>query len=200
MMDAQAWDERYAASELVWSAGPNRFVAEVCGDLPPARMIDVAAGEGRNALWFAEKGWAATAVDYSQVALDKAKAAAERRGVELETQVVDLNEFVPEPGGFELVVVAYLHLPPDQLDPILSRAGEAVAPGGVFFLIGHDVTNLADGYGGPQNEAVLTSPTSVVAAIGDGFEIERAEVIDRAVDTDDGPCIAKDTLVLAHRR
>ena len=70
-MDARAWDDRYAASELVWSREPNQFVAAELADLPPGRAVDLAAGEGRNAIWLASRGWSATAVDFSQVALDK---------------------------------------------------------------------------------------------------------------------------------
>ena len=77
-MDADAWDERYAAAELVWSREPNQFVAAELADLPPGTAVDLAAGEGRNAIWLAARGWAATAVDFSQVALDKgARLAAE---------------------------------------------------------------------------------------------------------------------------
>jgi 2-polyprenyl-3-methyl-5-hydroxy-6-metoxy-1,4-benzoquinol methylase len=63
-MDAQAWDERYTASELLWSATPNQFVAAELSDLAPGRAVDLAAGEGRNALWLAERGWHVTAVDF----------------------------------------------------------------------------------------------------------------------------------------
>ena len=70
-MDADAWDQRYAASELVWSQEPNQFVAAELADLPPGTAVDLAGGEGRNAIWLASRGWSATAVDFSQVALDK---------------------------------------------------------------------------------------------------------------------------------
>ncbi len=70
-MDSRAWDERYAASELVWSSTPNQFVAAEVADLTPGRALDLAAGEGRNALWLAERGWQVTAVDFSLVGLDK---------------------------------------------------------------------------------------------------------------------------------
>ena len=72
-MDAEGWDERYAGSELVWSAEPNRFVAEVCAELSPGRALDLAAGEGRNAIWLASRGWTVTAADFSQAGLDKGK-------------------------------------------------------------------------------------------------------------------------------
>ena len=73
MSELQKWDDRYAASELVWSAGPNLFVEELCRDLAPGRSIDLAAGEGRNAVWLAEQGWDSTAVDFSAVGLAKAE-------------------------------------------------------------------------------------------------------------------------------
>ncbi len=75
-MDAEAWDERYAATELVWSAGPNQFVEAECADLPPGSALDLAAGEGRNAIWLARRGWRVTASDFSQVALDKGRQVA----------------------------------------------------------------------------------------------------------------------------
>lgn len=198
-MDAIRWNERYREQELVWSATPNQFVAQLCRDLPPGRAIDLAAGEGRNAIWLAELGWDATAVDFSDVAIAKARQIAERRGVAITTEVADLDDYVPEPGGYDLVLVAYLQLPDERLTPILRRAAAAVAAGGTLLLVNHDLANLTDGYGGPQQADVLTTPEQVVAALGDGFTIERAEVVERHVDTADGPRTALDTLVLARR-
>jgi SAM-dependent methyltransferase len=198
-MDADTWNQRYAATELMWSAGPNLFVEQLCRDLTPGRSIDLAAGEGRNAIWLAEQGWDSTAVDYSEVAIDKARQIAEARGVTVTTEVADLTAYEPTPGGYDLVVVAYLHLPDEQLTPILGRAAAAVAPGGTFVLVCHDRDNLERGYGGPQHPDVLTSPDQVVAAIDTQLRVERAEVAERHVQTDDGERIALDTVVLARR-
>ena len=198
-MDSSQWNDRYREQELVWSAGPNQFVEAICAPLAPGRSIDLAAGEGRNALWLAERGWDSTAVDFSDVALGKAQAIAERRGVRLTTEVADLATYVPEPSGYDLVVVAYLQLPAAELDPILGRAAAAVAPGGTFVLINHDLANLDGGYGGPQSAAVLSTPEQVVAAVGDTVVIERAEVVERHVGTPDGRRTALDTLVVARR-
>lgn len=198
-MDAAAWDERYAASERVWSAGPNEFVEQVCGALAVGRAIDLAAGEGRNALWLASRGWDATAIDFSSVAIDRARATAAERDIALRTEVVDLETYVPQAAGYELVLIAYLHLPAVVWRPVLERAAAAVAPGGRLVIVGHDRTNLEHGVGGPQDAAVLTSPDDIVAVISPDLEVERAEVVDRAVSTDDGPRVAKDTLVVAVR-
>lgn len=198
-MDAQTWNQRYSDTELMWSAGPNLFVEQLCRDLTPGRSIDLAAGEGRNAIWLAEQGWDSTAVDYSDVAIDKARQIAAKRGVTITTEAADLTEYEPTPGGYDLVVVAYLQLLDEQLTPILDRAAAAVAPGGTFVLVCHDRDNLERGYGGPQHPDVLTTPAQVVAAIGDRLTVERAEVAERHVQTDDGERVALDTLVLARR-
>ncbi|HSR26355.1 MAG TPA: class I SAM-dependent methyltransferase, partial [Candidatus Eisenbacteria bacterium] len=114
-MDAGHWDERYAAKELVWSAEPNVFVAEATADLPAGRALDLAAGEGRNALWLAERGWRVTAVDFSQVALDRASALARERAIRppgsFATLRADLLDYVPPAQAYDLVLVVYLQLP-----------------------------------------------------------------------------------------
>ena len=176
------------------------FVEQHCRDLPPGRAIDLAAGEGRNAIWLAERGWDSTAVDYSSIAIDKARQIAERRNVSISTAVADLAGYVPTPGGYDLVVIAYLQLVDAELTPILHKAAEAVAPGGKLVLVSHDLSNLESGYGGPQHPAVLTTPDQVVTAIGDELTIELAEVAERHVETDDGQRVALDTLVVAGRQ
>lgn len=198
-MDAAAWDDRYRDSELVWSAGPNMFVEQHCRELPPGSSIDLAAGEGRNAIWLAERGWDSTAVDYSSIAIDKARQIAERRGVSITAAVADLTTYGPTPGGYDLVVIAYLQLVDDELTPILRRAADAVAPGGKLVVVSHDLSNLESGHGGPQHPAVLATPDQVVAAVGGDLTIEVAEVAERHVQTDEGERVALDTVLVARR-
>ncbi|MFO8076792.1 MAG: class I SAM-dependent methyltransferase [Egibacteraceae bacterium] len=200
-LSPEDWDTRYAGRELVWSARPNAFVvAEVERLAPtPGRALDLGAGEGRNAVWLAERGWAVTATDFSPVGLDKARALAEARGVELTLVEADATQPAPGPAPFDLVVVAYLQLPAAALEAALGHAAAAVAPGGTLIAVGHDADNLARGHGGPPDPAVLWSAEQVAAAL-DGLTVERAGQVTREVATDDGPRQAIDTLVTAHRR
>ena len=157
------WDARYAQKELLWTAQPNRlFAAEVAG-IEPGRALDVACGEGRNAVWLAEQGWRVTGVDFSEVALGKAAELARARGVEVEWVAADVLAHEPPPGAFDLVAVLYLQLPHDELARALRRAARAVAPGGALIVLGHDTRNLTDGYGGPRDASVLFTPADVVA-------------------------------------
>lgn len=96
-MDAEAWDERYRDAELVWSVGRNRCLVEETVGMPPGRALDVACGEGRNALWLAEQGWLVTATDFSPVGIDKAGTLADPARIDLDLQVADATE--PAPAG-----------------------------------------------------------------------------------------------------
>lgn len=195
-VNAAGWDERYAQKELVWSIDANQFVERHLSDLTPGSAIDLAAGEGRNALWLASRGWSVTAVDFSSVAIERGRRLAEERGVTgVEWVVGDALSWEP-PAPVDLVVISYLQLPTDERLAAIRRAAGWVAPGGTFFVIAHDQSNVESGYGGPQSVEVCWTPDEVVAEL-DGFDISIAEVAERPVDTDDGPRVALDTLLVA---
>ena len=192
------WNARYAQKELVWTAEPNRLLAAEAAGLEPGRALDVACGEGRNAVWLAERGWQVTAVDFSDVALGKGARLAESRGVEVDWVVADVLEYEPQREAFDLVLVLYLQLLHDDLRRVLRHAGDAVGPRGTLFVLGHDTTNLVDGYGGPRDAAVLFTPEDVIGGL-DGLVVERAEKVGRTVSLADGEAVAIDALVRAVR-
>jgi SAM-dependent methyltransferase len=192
MTDRQRmWDERYAASERVWSATPNAEVARIVRGWTPGRALDLGAGEGRHAMWLASLGWRVTAVDFSTVGLAKGEAEAARRGVRIDWVVADARSWHPAgPTGFDLVLVAYLHLS----DNVLSRATSWLAPGGALVVVGHALRNLTEGVGGPSDAALLHTPEQLRAA-AEGLDIERCEEIVRVTDAGD----AIDAVLVARR-
>lgn len=200
-MDAETWNRRYAEKDFVWTVKANRFLVEEAADLAPGRAIDLAAGEARNAVWLAERGWTAHAVDFSEAGLDKGRQLAEARNVadRLTFEVADLTVYEPAAQAYDLVAVFYLQMVQERLAPILARAARAVAPGGTFLLVAHDADNLAHGHGGPQRPEVLMTADQVVAALGGELEIAKAARVERPVETADGVKIALDCLVRARR-
>ena len=195
-MRREDWDRRYAKVENLWSAKPNRFLVREVESLAPGRALDLACGEGQNAIWLASLGWRVDAVDYSTVAIAKARARSEREGVEVDFRERDLVEYQPEPDAYDLVLLLYLHLPADEHRLVLSRAARALAPGGTLVLVGHDLLNATEGVGGPSDNSLLYTPDDIAAEL-DGLEIEKAERVFRDVAGADRDAI--DCLVRARR-
>ena len=175
------WDERHAAQEPIESSEPDPTLLDGVGGLAPGRAIDLGAGDGRNAVWLASRGWDVTAVDFSQVAIGRGRALAAVAGAHVMWELADLLEWTPGGRSYDLVMLFFIHLPPDERRDVYTRAAAAVAPGGTLLVVGHDRTNIADGVGGPQDPDVLITPGEVAAALP-GFRIDRAETVRRAPD------------------
>lgn len=193
-MEAADWDERYRSSDRLWSVTPNLFVSDRLAQQKPGRGLDLASGEGRNAIWLAERGWAMTAVDFSDVASSRGAAQSDL----VEFVVGDIMAWEPE-GRFDLILVAYLHLMPPDFEKVIRTSREWLAPGGELFLIGHDVSNIEDGYGGPPVLEILWSVPDLLTWL-DGMTVIEAQVVRRPVETDEGRVFARDALVRVRSR
>ncbi len=199
-MDHHDWDDRYATADYVWKAEPNRFLPEQAAGLRVGRALDLACGEGRNAVWLAEQGWETTGVDFSEVGLDKGRRLAAERQVEVDWVRADATTWQPPADGYDLVVVFYLQLPAKQRRRALAVAVRALAPDATLLVVAHDSANLAGGTGGPQNPSVLYGPGDVLADLEDldvGLEVERAETVERTVEGAERPAL--DCLVRVRR-
>ena len=180
------WDERHAAHEPIESSEPDPTLLDEIGALSPGRAVDLGAGDGRNAIWLARRGWDVTAVDFSQVAIDRGRALAAAAGVHVHWELADLLEWAPGDRSYGLVVLFFIHLPPGERHEVYARAAAAVAPGGMLLIVGHDRTNIADGVGGPQDPDLLITPSEVAADLP-GFRIDRAETVRRGPGLGRGP-------------
>jgi SAM-dependent methyltransferase len=205
-MDADTWNARYASRpDLEWGAGPNAWVAAQMLGARPGRALDLGAGEGRNAIWLAQRGWSATAVDFAEAGLDKGRTL-ERAVAGIGTPPVtwvcaDVTTYVPPVAGFDLVLLAYLHLPTGLRRTVVRHAAAALAPGGTLLIIGHDSSNLTDGIGGPQDPALLFTPRDILSDLHalPGLVVELADTIHRPVSTPAGSRDALDAVVRISR-
>jgi SAM-dependent methyltransferase len=199
-MDAEGWNDRYRTADLVWGTEPNRFVRRLCERLPVGDALDIACGEGRNALWLARLGWRVHGVDYSDVAIERARTltAAEPEAIRLHVswQVSDVTVEPPRPDRYDLAIVSYVHIEPHEIDAMLRAAARSVRASGRLVVVGHDRRNLAEGVGGPQDAERLYVPDDLAAiAAEEGLAVEVAETAERP--TDDG--VALDAILRARR-
>jgi SAM-dependent methyltransferase len=194
----ERWNRRYASGDRHASPVPNQFLVAEASGLRPGRALDLGCGAGRNAVWLAEQGWRVTAVDFSTAGLALARALALARDVMVEWVEADVVTWEPPPGTFDLVCVLYVQLPGPERRTVLRHAVDALAPGGILLVVGHDRLNLTEGWGGPSQADVLFTPDDIVAEIG-GMSVEKAERVRRAVEDDEGRHVAIDALVRARR-
>ncbi len=198
----RSWDERHATRQPIEASRPDALLVGEADRLVPGRALDVACGEGRNAIWLAERGWRVTAVDFSAVALRHARERAGAAGVQVEWLERDLLDWVPPARAFDLVSVVYLHLPPDERATVLARLAASVATGGQVVVVGHHRRNPEVGGHGPQDPRVLHDPDVIADELGrggrpddGGLVVERAE----PVVTEDEGGRRIDSLVVARR-
>jgi 2-polyprenyl-3-methyl-5-hydroxy-6-metoxy-1,4-benzoquinol methylase len=197
-MDAADWDKKYERSELVWGAPPNELLVEYATALPHGQALDLACGEGRNALWLATRGWEVTGIDYSAVAIDKARTIASRSP----RSVVDRLDYrcgdvttLEYGSNYDLALVLYLHLPAPQRTVVVNRAINSLKPDGILMILGHDRSNVDYGVGGPQDPEILYTPEDLMKEFSASLEFEIAGNPHRHTETG----IAIDALVIGRK-
>ena len=196
MNQRELWNERYRERGALWGAAPNQFVEQRLAGLEPCRILDLGAGQGRNAIWLAQQGHKVTAVDVSDVAAAQAGEIAAAADVELDFIAADLEGWEPPPGSFDVVLLAYIQAPEPVRKAIHAKAERALAPGGQVFIIAHHKDNLEHGVGGPPMPEVLFDEHGVAADFP-GFEIVENSRVVRHVDKGDVVGDALDLLFVA---
>jgi SAM-dependent methyltransferase len=193
------WDARYASAERVWSGLPNTaLVAEIAG-LTPGRALDVGCGEGADAVWLAEHGWDVTALDVSQVALERAARHARDAKVEVRWLHSALEGAPIQAGTFDLVSAQYPALQRTATNEAEGLLMAAVAPAGVLLVVHHaDVdTDQAKAHG--FDPADYVSPADVAALLGPDWQVELDERRPRDRTTGAGAHHTHDVVLHARR-
>jgi SAM-dependent methyltransferase len=199
---AAQWDARYSEHDVaMWSGRPNgRLVAEVA-DLVPGRALDVGCGEGADAIWLARGGWAVTAIDVSDVAVSRAREAAERAGVAVDWVRGDALLTTFPARSFDLVSMQYPALPKAAGEAAVRALLDTVRPGGLLLAVYHD---LDDDHRKHMKSRGI-DPTDYVGAddlaplLCDNFTVERHAVEPRIEPPPNTPHIA-DVVLRARRR
>jgi SAM-dependent methyltransferase len=176
------WNERYERGALAYGEAPNDFLVAQVGQLRPGTCLCLAEGQGRNAVWLAEQGFAVTAVDQSEVGMAKALEFAKARGVAILTEVADLREFDLGTERWDNIVSIFGHLPTDLRRDVHRRVVAALRPGGIFLIEAYTPDQLeASGTGGPSDAGMLLT-CELLADEFEGMEILLSRELVREVN------------------
>ena len=184
-MDVASWNDRYAAPQYIYGETPNTFVAEMASQIPAGPVLCLAEGEGRNAVYLATLGHRVTAVDQSEAGLAKARRLAAVRGVEIETVLADLGNFIIKPGVWSGIVATFAHLPPAIRRKVHAQAEDGLRPGGVVILEAYTPAQLAFDTGGPKSPELLMTLVGLREELA-GLEFVIGREIEREVIEGDG--------------
>jgi SAM-dependent methyltransferase len=202
-MDAAFWDERYGSRDAAPSSDPNPQLAAEAADLPAGVALDVGTGEGDDAVWLAARGWTVTAVDISQVALDRGKAAAAARGVadRITWVQADLVNWTPPARAFDLVSAQFVHFLPAERKLVFERLAAAVREGGTLLVVGHHPSdlettakrwNMPDAFHTAEDLAQLLDPRDWKVTVAASRPRD-------VVDPNGDPIVVHDTVLRARR-
>ncbi len=199
---AAEWDARYSERDgAMWSGRPNgRLVAEVA-DLTPGRALDIGCGEGADAIWLARRGWTVTAIDVSDLAVGRAREAAELPGAAVDWVSGDALQTPFPARSFDLVSMQYPALPKAAGEAAMRTLLDTVRPGGVLLAVYHDL----DDEHREHMKSKGVDPADYVGAddlarlLGDEFTVELHAIEPRIDPPPSTPHIA-DIVLRARRR
>jgi len=199
---AAEWDVRYSErGTTMWSGRPNgRLVAEVAG-LSPGRVLDVGCGEGADAVWLAQRGWTVTAIDISDVAVSRAREAAERAGATVEWVCGDVLQTPFHACSFDLVSMQYPALPKAAGEAAVRTFLDSVRPGGLLLAVYHDLDDEHREHMKSQgfDPAHYVGADVLCRLIDDDFTVE-LDAVEPRVDPPPGTPHIADVVLLVRRR
>jgi len=169
---AREWDERYAEfAEQIPDGAPSAVVIDQARRRPASTALDIGCGVGADAMWLAGQGWTVTALDVSQVALDRAAASARRAGVHVDWVCTRLEDLALTPPGFDLVVAHYPALRHSAGGDAERALLSAVAPGGTLLVVHHADVDVEKAKSFGFDPSVYLSHDDVVELLGADWDV-----------------------------
>lgn len=183
-MGQPIWDKRYQGDDYVYGTAPNDFLKSQVAELPRGKVLCLAEGEGRNAVFLAQRGFDVTAVDLSPVGLAKARRLAEQQGVGISTIVADLSDFQITPEAWDGIISIFAHMPPPARRHIHREVVNGLRPRGVLVLEAYRPEQLKFGTGGPPVAEMMMDLDGLRSELS-GLDFEYA--VETTRDVHEGP-------------
>lgn len=200
----ELWNGIYSEREQIWSGKVNASLARLMGDRPPGRVLDLGCGEGGDVLWLAARGWQATGIDISDVAIGRARARAAAEGIAATFIDADLTDWSTDQ-RFDLIVTSFLQSQADfDRLPLLAAALDLLAPGGELISVAHaGAPSFADPEQARKHRARMVQASEEARALTQGrddIEIVLAEEWTRDISSPEGePATIPDAVMVLRK-
>ena len=171
------WDERYAQESYLYGIKPNDFLKGNFQQIPRGKILFLAEGEGRNAVFLARQGYEVTAVDSSAVAMKKADRLAQKNDVSITTIVTDLEDFDLGGEQWDGIVSIFCHLPPALRKNVHTRIVKALKKGGVLLAEAYTPDQLKYKTGGPPMKELLVDLSILKKELYDLRFVHASEIV-----------------------
>ncbi|MBT8119413.1 MAG: class I SAM-dependent methyltransferase [Gammaproteobacteria bacterium] len=163
------WNQRYSSESYAYGKRANDFLVSMIDRLPTGKILCLAEGEGRNAVWLAEQGNDVTAVDASVVGLQKANSLANARGVEITTVHADLADYDIGKQQWDAIISIFCHLPAGLRQDVHHRCIAGLRDDGMILLEAYTPSQLEYKTGGPPVAEMMMDADSLSSEL-DGLE------------------------------
>ncbi len=160
------FDQRYGSEIFFYGTEPNTFLAAFVDRLPAGgTVLSLGEGEGRNAVYLAERGFRVHALDESAVGLAKAHRLATTRGVSMTTECVDLAHYAFAPARWDAIISIWCHLPSQLRTRVHADVVRSLRPGGVYLLEAYTPAQIGRGTGGPSDPDFMPTAGMLAAEL-----------------------------------
>ena len=199
---AEQYDNLYASKDNVFNDGlPQKAAMYIPQYLLSGTVLDVGAGEGQNALYLAKKGFVVTAIDLSQVGLNKIKAAAEIERLQLKTCVADIEHYQHQ-DKFAAHLFSFVlhHLNTENAIRVLETAKRQTLPGGIHVIA--TFANQGGLYERAKKSGRFYPSVETLEKLYDDWEILEKDIFERASLAKDkqGNHLINETILLVARK
>jgi len=155
--DKMFWDRKYETEAYIFGKEPVGFLREHIDLLPQGKALDIAMGEGRNAVFLAKNGFDVDGCDISEIAVKKALDLAKESNVKIHAFVADLETYKLPKNTYD-VIACFYYLQRD----LVPQMKEALKPGGMIIYETYTIENLELGFEGPKNKDYLLKPNELL--------------------------------------
>jgi 2-polyprenyl-3-methyl-5-hydroxy-6-metoxy-1,4-benzoquinol methylase len=155
--DQKRWNDRFGKKEFAFGKEPNPFLQKHIPLLPKGKALDIASGEGRNAVFLAQHGFEVDAVDISERGLKKAKKLAREKGVKINTFLIDLDQYQIEKERYDLIANFYF-----LKRRLIPRIKKGLKKGGKVIFETYLLEHRTLGTGGPKQAKYFLKPNELL--------------------------------------